>query len=92
MYGRRGMCGRGTCVVRGASMEGAMCAGGLCVKGRVVYMAGSAWQGAGGVWLGACMVGDVNAGETATEAGSKHPTGMHSCLHFHAVLSKTLAK
>ena len=87
------MCGRGTCVVRGASMVGAMCAGGHVCQGQGGIhgrecMAG----GRGGVWQGACMVGDVNAGETATEAGSKHPTGMHSCLHFHAVLSKTLAK
>ena len=48
---------------------------------------GHAWQG--GVWQGggmhareAGMPGKwgVRAGETATEAGGIHPTGMHSCF------------
>ena len=26
------------------------------------------------------MAGDVHAGETATEGGGMHPTGMHSCV------------
>ena len=56
---------------------------------------GCTWQagmhGGGHVWLGGvCMAGglhgrghawhrDVHAGETVTEAGGKHPTGMQSC-------------
>ena len=42
------------------------------------------WQGA--CMAGACVVGGMHgrgacmAGETATAAGSMHPTGMHSCL------------
>ena len=42
-----------------------------------VYMGGHAFQGSlcggGHVWQG------VHAGETTTEAGGTHPTGMHSC-------------
>ena len=34
------------------------------------------WQGGG-----ACMVGGMCEKETATEAGSTHPTGMHSCIY-----------
>ena len=52
---------------------------------------GHAWQ-RGRAWQGACVArgcvaggmrgkgGGLHAGETATEAGSTHPTGMHSCL------------
>ena len=57
--------------------------------GKVIFSeacvsdSGPAWQGpvrgmcvAGGCMAGrACMVG-----ETATEAGGTHPTGMHSCV------------
>ena len=43
-----------------------MAGGGMC--GRGVYMEGGhAWQ-------------SVCAGETVSEAGGKHPTGMHSCI------------
>ena len=35
----------------------------------------SVQRGGGHVWRG----GGVHAGETATEAGGTHPTGMHSC-------------
>ena len=38
-----------------------------------VHVGGHAWQGV-------CVVGGVHAGETATEAGGTHHTGMHSCL------------
>ena len=42
-----------------------------------------AWQGAcmagSGCSRGACIAGGMCAGETATEAGGMHPTGMHSC-------------
>ena len=31
-------------------------------------------------WQGACMIGGMHAGEMANEAGSIHPTGMHSCF------------
>ena len=49
---------------------------------------GHAWQRGAYMAKGAC----VHVGETATEAGSTHPTGMHSCSKvisvfpiFHAV-------
>ena len=48
---------------------------------------GHAWQrgmcmAKGHVWQGegACLAGGMRAGETATEVGVTHPTGMHSCL------------
>ena len=44
---------------------------GACVVGGVA--GGHAWQGEC-AWQGACV-----AGETATAAGGKHPTRMHSC-------------
>ena len=37
----------------------------------------AAWQG-GVHGRGACVVGGICTGETASEAGSTHPTGMHS--------------
>ena len=41
----------------------------------VVCMAG------GHVWRdGPCVGGDMYGGETVTEAGGTHPTGMHSCV------------
>ena len=55
----------------------------------VVGDRGHEWQGGMHGWgLGmhsggegwACMVGRGRAGETATEAGGTHPTGMHSCV------------
>ena len=30
--------------------------------------------------------GGVRAGETATEGGSTHPTGMHSCFYLFLVI------
>ena len=81
------LCGKG-----GKHGRGHVCWGPCVSRAGWYTWQGVHGRGAGGVWQGACMVGVVNAGETATEAGSKHPTGMHSCLHFHAVLSKTLAK
>ena len=39
---------------------------------------GHARQG-GMCGMGPCMAGGGGGGETATEAGSTHPTGMHSC-------------
>ena len=45
--------------------------------GRGVCMAG-----------GACLVGGICTGETATEAGSTHPTGMHSCFTMYMELSE----
>ena len=42
--------------------------------------------GRGHAWQGQCGGrGDVGAGETATAAGSTHPTGMHSCLFMQFV-------
>ena len=46
--------------------------GGMHGRGSV-HSRGHVWQGC--TWGGACV-----AGETATEAGGTHPTGMHSCL------------
>ena len=68
------MCGEGEYVwQRGACMAGGMCGGGG------MHGWGHAWQGAcvarGHVWQG----GTCMAGETATAADGKHPTGMHSC-------------
>ena len=41
------------------------------------------WEGAcvaeGVCMVGVCMAGGMHAGETATEAGSMIPTGMHFC-------------
>ena len=87
-----GMCGEGwVCMVkRGMHAKGAMRGG----------WGGHAWQGVH--CQGACMrrwehawqCGGVNgkgsmcAGETATEAGSTHPTGMHSCLEIFAAVFK----
>ena len=38
----------------------------------------------GHVWQGACMVGEGGCmtGEMANEAGSTHPTGMHSFDYY----------
>ena len=43
----------------------------LCFHKRLSFCP----TGGGHVWRG----GGVHAGETATEAGGTHPTGMHSC-------------
>ena len=42
---------------------------------------GHVWRRGGGhVWQrGSCMVGGMCEGETATEVGGTHPTGIHSC-------------
>ena len=45
-------------------------------------MWGHAWQGGGRAWWGACVAGRVHAGETVIDAGSTHPTGMHSCSNL----------
>ena len=59
------------------STVGARMAGGVC--GGVCTWWGCAWQGvcmAGGG--GMCGRGAYMAGESATAAGSTHPTGIHS--------------
>ena len=71
-----GMCGRG---MWQGGMHGkgdicgevGICGGSMCDEG--VCMVG------GMHGRGACMVGGMHAGETTTEAGRTHPTGMHSC-------------
>ena len=54
----------------------------MCGERRGCIVKGRVWLGAcmagGHVWYGA-MHGGGGGGETATEAGSTHPTGMHSC-------------
>ena len=42
-------------------------------------MAGGAYLAGRCAWQGACMVGGMCAGKTATKVGGTHPTGMHSC-------------
>ena len=55
------------CVARGHGWQGAcMAEGEMHGRGACVCVCG----GGGGV---------MRAGETATEAGGTHPTGMHSC-------------
>ena len=44
-----------------------------------------AWQGVC-MTGGACVAGGMHAGETATEVGGMHLTGMHSCLKLKPVL------
>ena len=82
---QRGVHGGGACMVGGACM-----AGGHAWQGGMLGR-GHAWQRGAYMAKGACM----HVGETATEAGSTHPTGMHSCSKvisvfpiFHAVLDK----
>ena len=80
--------GRGACMARGM-VVGGMFGMGVCVA-------------LGHVWPEACVTGGVHggghaagwhvwwegmhAGKIATEAGSMHPTGMHSCKHCVCVL------
>ena len=66
--------------------------GGTCeVKGACVVKGGHAWQS------GACVAkggvhggrgGGCVAGETATAADGRHPTGMHSCFDSKTVVDK----
>ena len=69
----RGVCGRGACVAGGTYDGGACIAGGVW---QAACMAGGAYM-AGRAWM---------AGETTTEAGGTHPTGMHSCF-FNKICS-----
>ena len=56
-------------------MVGAHVAGGMRSR-RVACMVWVVWVCIGG---GTCVAGGMHAGETATEAGGTHPSGMHSC-------------
>ena len=58
---------------RGAWQRGCAWQRQVYVWGRGTCMAGSVCS------RGACIAGGMCAGETATEAGGMHPTGMHSC-------------
>ena len=78
---------RGACVAKGCAWWGGMHGRGACLAG------GHAWQGACMAKGGIHGKGGMRA--CATEAGSTHPTGMHSCSKvisvfpiFHAVLDK----
>ena len=53
--------------------KGGMHGEGVCVWQREVCTAKGGMHG---------KRGNMRAGETATEAGSTHSTGMHSCLLF----------
>ena len=57
-------------------------ANGEGVRGEGGY-AWSAWQ------RDCAWQGDVRAGETATEAGGTHPTGMYSCFLYFVMLCVT---
>ena len=76
---------RGTCIVKGWHLwrAGVHDKGGACVaKGDMHDKEGHAWQrGCVGGMHGkaACVARGVHAREMATEAGTTHPTGMHSC-------------
>ena len=84
-------CVVGSCVAggvhgRGYAWQGSMCAGGIHDRGGCTLQ-GVHGRGcmAGGTWQGVCMVwggGACIAGETATELGGTHLTGMHSCYNF----------
>ena len=63
----QGVCRVGSIHSRRACISGGLHGRGRGIRGR------EGMHGKGGMW-GAYM-----AGETATEAGGTHPTGMHSC-------------
>ena len=63
----KGAVAKGVCMVKGACITkggGHACQRGVCVAKGDVHGRG----------------GGMHAGETATEAGGMHPTGMHSCI------------
>ena len=51
------------------------------LKGACMLRGVCAWQG-GHAWQAMGWGGGMHAGEIATEAGSPHPTRMHSCWHL----------
>ena len=65
-------------VCPGGGMHGR---GGMCGRGCAWWLGHvGACMGEGACMVGgACVAGGVHAGETATDAGGTHPTGMHSC-------------
>ena len=72
----------GVCVAGGHAWQGACVVVG-CVHGRGMCgwgTCGADMHGRGAVWLEACVDGggSMCARKTDTEAGSTHPTGMHS--------------
>ena len=70
---------------RGRALQLAYMPKGACMAGGVLG-GGHAWQGVCG--KGVCVVGGcVCAGEMATEAGSMHPTGIHSCISIKGLYS-----
>ena len=73
----------GVCVAGGHAWQGACVVVG-CVHGRGTC--GANMHGRGAVWLEACVDGggSMCARKTDTEAGSTHPTGMHSCFLLNA--------
>ena len=64
--------GRGTCMAEGHAWQGGMHSRSACMAGGM--------HGRRCAWYGACMARAMHAGETPTEAGDMHPTGMHSCF------------
>ena len=85
VHGRRCACqGRGACMAGGHGWQGGVWWG-ACIEGGYAWwgtcIAGDVHDGELCVWQGVCMAGGgVRAGETATEAGGTHPTGMYSWL------------
>ena len=68
------MHGRGVCC-KGHALRGACMAGGMRGGGGLVWQL---WGEGACVAVGDGGTGVVRAGETATEAGGTHPTGMHT--------------
>ena len=56
-----------------------MAMGGMHGNGRGCAAKGGGMYGRGVAEGNVCGKGGVRAGETATEAGGTHPTGMQSC-------------
>ena len=76
----------GGCVVEGVhgrevhAWQGGMWGGSCVVEGYMHGKGGMHGNGGGAIVAGMCVWQVVvHAGEMATEAGSTHPTGIHSC-------------
>ena len=82
-----GACVVGGCMAGGMHGKGCM-AGGEMHSREACIVGGMYGRGACAVGVGACMAGvwvvrGLHTGETATEAGCTHPTGMHSCSKLY---------
>ena len=66
------------CVTRGHAWQRGV-HGGMHVRGHVD---GGACMAGDHVWQWECVARGMHVGETATEVGGTHPTGMHSCYQL----------